>query len=76
MSTAVTNIGELVTWEPDRPIRHDAALVVEDGRVAWVGDAADAPAADEAIDADGRAVVRVGDKEFVGRPVAKVAAQG
>ncbi|MCB1328839.1 MAG: hypothetical protein KDK28_05020 [Maritimibacter sp.] len=26
--------------------------------------------------ADGRAVVRVGDKEFVGRPVAKVAAQG
>ncbi len=57
MSTAVTNIGELVTWEPDRPIRHDAALVVEDGRVAWVGDAADAPAADEAIDADGRAVV-------------------
>ncbi len=54
---AVTGIGELVTWEPDRPVRHDAALVIEDGRVAWVGDAAAVPAADEVVDADGRAVV-------------------
>lgn len=57
MSTAVTGIGELVTWEPDRPIRHDAALVIEDGRVAWVGDAGDVPAADDAIDAAGGAVI-------------------
>ena len=34
-------------------IRRDAALVVEDGRVAWVGPAADAPAADRRLDAGG-----------------------
>ena len=53
MSTALTHIGELVTWEPDRPIRHGAALVIDDGRVVWVGDAADVPPADEASDAGG-----------------------
>ena len=56
-STLVTSIGELTTWEPDRPIRHDAAIVFDQGAVAWVGDAADAPAADERIDAEGRAAV-------------------
>jgi len=56
-STLVTSIGELTTWEPDRPVRHDAAVVIDDGVVAWVGDASDAPAADERIDADGRAAV-------------------
>ena len=35
----------------------DAALVVDDGRVAWIGPAAAAPAADRAIDLGGRAVV-------------------
>ena len=57
MSTAITHVGELVTWEPDRPVRHDAALVIVDGRVAWVGDAADVPPADEAIDAGGGTVI-------------------
>jgi imidazolonepropionase len=38
-------------------IREDAAVVVEDGRVVWVGAAGDAPAADEVIDVDGRAVL-------------------
>ncbi|MDX2026066.1 imidazolonepropionase [Microcella sp.] len=60
MSTVITNIGQLVTFdpaEPDRPIRTDAALVIEDGLVAWVGDAASAPATDELIDADGAAVI-------------------
>ena len=57
MSTAITHIGELVTWEPDRPIRHGAALVIDDGRVVWVGDAADVPPADEAIDAGGGTVI-------------------
>src|SRR5664279_2710006 len=56
-STLVTGISELTTWEPDRPVRHDAAIVFEAGAVAWVGDAADAPAADERIDATGRAAV-------------------
>ena len=35
----------------------DAALVIEDGTVAWTGPAARAPAADSIIDADGRAVL-------------------
>ena len=35
----------------------DAALVIEAGRVAWTGNAASAPAADEAVDAAGRAVL-------------------
>jgi imidazolonepropionase len=59
-STVITNIGQLVTFdptEPDRPIRIDAALVVDEGNIAWVGDSADAPAADTRIDADGAAVI-------------------
>jgi imidazolonepropionase len=62
MSTLVTNIGELVTNDPalgDGPLglRRDAALLIDDGRIAWVGDAAKAPAADTAIDAGGRAAL-------------------
>lgn len=57
MSTLVTGIGELVTHDPARPVRTDAALVVDDGWVAWVGDASDAPAADEVVDAEGRTVI-------------------
>ncbi|GAA1733730.1 imidazolonepropionase [Microcella frigidaquae] len=60
MSTLVANIGQLVTLdpaEPDRPIRAGAALVIDGGQVAWVGDAAAAPAADRRIDAEGAAVI-------------------
>jgi imidazolonepropionase len=63
----ITNVGELVTnTGPD----HDpgqgpgpfaaltgAALVIDDGRVAWTGPAGRAPAADEAVDCGGRAVL-------------------
>ncbi|UYN83296.1 MAG: imidazolonepropionase [Microcella sp.] len=59
-STLITNIGQLVTvdpTEPDRPTRAHAALVIDDGFVAWHGHAADAPAADARIDADGAAVI-------------------
>ena len=56
-STLVTEIGELTTWEPERPVRHGAAIVFDAGSVAWVGDAADAPPADERIDAGGSAAV-------------------
>ena len=57
-----TNIGELVTNDPDRDgtplgLVGDAALVVERGRVAWVGHSADAPATDESHDLGGRAVI-------------------
>ncbi|MGY6497799.1 MAG: imidazolonepropionase [Microcella sp.] len=60
MSLLVDRIAQLVTLdraEPDRPVRTDAALVIDEGRVAWVGDARHAPAADERLDANGRAVV-------------------
>ncbi|HEX5533984.1 MAG TPA: imidazolonepropionase [Actinomycetales bacterium] len=62
VSTVVTGIGELVTNDPSAGegplgIVNDAALVVDDGRVTWVGPAADAPAADRRVDVEGRAVL-------------------
>ncbi|GAA3984736.1 imidazolonepropionase [Actinomadura viridis] len=62
MSTVIGNIGELVTNEPglgEGPLGllRDAALVLDGGKVAWAGRSADAPAADEAYDAGGRAVL-------------------
>ncbi|SDP50167.1 imidazolonepropionase [Pedococcus dokdonensis] len=60
-STLVTGIGELVTCDGSTPdglgLRHDAAVVVEAGLIAWVGPAAQAPAADRVVDVDGRAVL-------------------
>ncbi|MFO6452051.1 MULTISPECIES: imidazolonepropionase [unclassified Aeromicrobium] len=56
-SVAVSGIGELTTWDDERPVLHDAALVIEDGRVVWSGRAAEAPPADEARDVGGRAVI-------------------
>jgi len=60
-STAITNIGELVTNDPDAGdllgTIADAALVIEGTSIAWVGRAAEAPAADEQVDAGGRAVI-------------------
>ncbi len=69
----VTGIGQLVTCagpDGDAPVadrsldaearlgaRADAAVVVEDGRVAWVGPAAAAPPADDVTDLGGRALV-------------------
>ena len=61
MSTLVTGIGELVTNDPrfdgDLGILLDAAIVVDGGRVAWVGPARDAPTTDERTDVGGRAVI-------------------
>ena len=57
MSTLVTGIGLLVTHDDERPERSDAALVIDAGVVAWVGDIADAPVADVAIDVEGRCVI-------------------
>lgn len=60
-STLFTGIAELVTNDPEAPdllgaIPH-AALVVETGKVAWVGPAVAAPAADASYDLGGRAVL-------------------
>ena len=54
MSTLVHNIGLLVAADGER---RNAALVIDDGRVAWIGDSADVPAADDLVDADGGCVI-------------------
>ncbi|MEU4642395.1 imidazolonepropionase [Micromonospora sp. NPDC023814] len=61
-SLLVDDIGELVTNDGGGEggplgIRREAALLVEDGRVAWVGPSRDAPAADRRLDAGGAAVL-------------------
>ena len=56
-TTLVTDIGLLVTHDEERPERTDAALVIENGVVAWVGDAKETPAADERIDVAGACVI-------------------
>ena len=60
-STAVTGIGELVTCDgtgaDQLGIQTNAALVVEDGMIAWIGPAADVPSADSEIDVEGRVII-------------------
>lgn len=56
-STLLTGIGQLVTWDVEQPIRDNAALVVDNGRVAWVGSAAVTPVTDERLDLAGATVV-------------------
>ena len=61
-STALLNIGSLVTNDPALGdgmlgLIPDAAVVIEEGRIAWVGPSSDAPAASAAIDLEGRAVL-------------------
>jgi len=60
-SQVLTGITELTTNDPAREgllgrVR-DAAVVLEGDTIAWVGAAADAPAADERVDLGGRAVL-------------------
>jgi imidazolonepropionase len=51
-ATLISNIGELVTnSDKELGIINNAALVIEDGKVIWVGENQKAPAADKAIDA-------------------------
>lgn len=57
MSLLLTNIGELTTHTEEHGTLHDAALVIEDGRIVWIGPADRAPAADTQEDLDGRAVL-------------------
>ncbi|MET4590123.1 imidazolonepropionase [Arthrobacter sp. 754] len=57
MSTLITNIAELMTQDLEHRVLTDAAVVIEGERIAWLGPAASAPAADTAVDAGGRAVL-------------------
>jgi imidazolonepropionase len=60
-STVITGIGELVTCDGTSAdllgIRSNAALVIEEDVVAWIGPAAEAPAADTKIDVGGRVII-------------------
>ncbi|MCA1188459.1 MULTISPECIES: imidazolonepropionase [unclassified Saccharopolyspora] len=56
-STAITGIGELTTNDDELGTPGGAALVLDGDRIAWVGPAHRAPAADQALDIDGRAVL-------------------
>ena len=72
MSVLLTNIGELVTNDPEHGgasgpraggpgdglgVVPDGAVVIDAGRIAWTGPASSAPAADEAVDLEGRCVL-------------------
>jgi imidazolonepropionase len=60
-STLITGIGELVTCDGSGPdnlgILSQAALIVEDDLIAWIGSAVESPAADSMISIHGRAVI-------------------
>ncbi|RWZ52965.1 imidazolonepropionase [Labedella phragmitis] len=62
--TVVTNVGELITNDPEHDVGllgalRDAAIAFDAESVLWVGAAADVPEglADEIVDVDGRAVL-------------------
>ena len=61
-STLFTNIGSLATNDPELGVgllglRSNAAFVVTDGTITWVGGAAAASAADVRVDLDGACVL-------------------
>ena len=53
----LTNIGQLTTVDAKGRVLEDAAVLIEDGLVAWIGNMAHAPAAGHAINLGGRAVL-------------------
>lgn len=60
-TTLISGIGELTTnvaagGDPAGTLR-EAAVLIDGARIAWVGSSAAAPAADEVVDAGGRAVI-------------------
>jgi len=62
MSLAITNIGSLVTNDPSLGSGilgelENASLVIEDGKIAWVGNSGSTPATDQVIDAQGMGVI-------------------
>ena len=63
-STLITNIGQLVTNDPSHDgtklgLIKDAALLIEDGVIAWAGSNSDAPThhIKKTIDAEGMCVL-------------------
>jgi imidazolonepropionase len=62
MSVAITNIGSLVTNDQNLGSGilgelENASVVIEDGKIAWVGNSGSAPASDQVIDSQGMGVI-------------------
>lgn len=57
MTTAITDIGQLLTNDPELGTIERAAIVMEGDRIVWVGPSSRVPAADRGFDAQGRAVI-------------------
>jgi imidazolonepropionase len=62
MSIAITNIGSLVTNDQSLGLGilgeiENSAVVIENDKIAWVGITNDVPAADQQLDASGKAVI-------------------
>jgi imidazolonepropionase len=62
MSIAITNIGSLVTNDQSLGFGilgeiENAAVVIENDKIAWVGNTSDVPDADKKLDASGKAVI-------------------
>ena len=62
MSVVITNIGSLVTNDPNNGPGllgeiEKASVVIEGSKIAWVGPGSQAPSADTKIDAQGKAVI-------------------
>ena len=62
MSIAITNIGSLVTNDPSLGLGilgelENASLVIENGKIAWVGNSISTPPTDSMIDAAGMGVI-------------------
>ena len=62
MALAITNIGSLVTNDPNLGTGilgelENASLVIKNGKVAWVGNSGSAPTTDQVIDAGGMGVI-------------------
>lgn len=53
----LTNIGQLTTVDQNARVLEHAAVLIQDGLIAWVGDMGQAPQADESIDLGERAVL-------------------
>lgn len=56
-TTLISNISEAFTSDSDHTLIQDAAILIEDEKIAWIGQAIDAPASDAVIDAGYRAAL-------------------
>ncbi|GAA5227159.1 imidazolonepropionase [Paeniglutamicibacter antarcticus] len=56
-TTLITNLSEAFTSDASATLIPEAAILIEDSRIAWIGKATDAPGAENVIDAGFRAAL-------------------